>query len=723
MKSFPDFEADFLNNRRAAEDAIDFGVEVYQNRSDLRTRFRKNFNAYNGIYDPRDIEWVTKSTGKLSKVRFVRYKLGRTKIKTLRNEYAQLPLDHVITTINPEAKNKKVQKYLDAYGRSIAKPVIDELRQAGMNLYGGMPIPSEEEFSQQTIENFKLENEIIMNIISKFKIERENLKEKLTLNFFHNVECSEVFGKVEKGIDGTMVYRPINPENAIFLETDDSTMLERTPIVGEVRKMYFEEIVKEFKLSKEELEKIREYNQDPSLINGHCEKYKNRVLFYVYIFQWRGYKYIREKISKPANSDVPYRKILTDQYYNDNRKQIDKDIQKGKYEVVSIKDETIYQGCRVGSCYFGIKENEYVIKQKIGKGIIKTQYDYIGGVFDSINGTRISLQEIVSELENSYDTIRWQISREVNKLKGSKLLYDLAYIPKKKLLRDVIHEANEDNLIVYNTASEGNDFGLDAPNAGNAGIREIKLGDGQILSYLINAAIDIENLMDKVTGINEARQGLEKATTTATTSTNNLQSSRTLTYDYFYFINNYEKILLERWIEKTKLNFEEFESGMYDMLLSEEQISYMKNTKELSFASYGVVMTDGRLSSAVKERLFEVFMQEVNSQGVHSSDIAKFYMSSSIYEAISILDNAKKRITAAAQQQNAQAEQIQAQQFEQQRQLAMEDREDRQQHEKDKIILQGEINAMNNAQQNANEEQLQSKEMAMRKEENRFAML
>jgi len=681
MKDLPDIYTNFGEKIKEAHKMIDFGIDAYRSGNKERDSDIKLYDSYNGETEKKAKKYITHSTGKASRTKFTDYRIGRGKVTTVVNEYERLPLKPTISTVNPFSRNKKMDRYTTVIGMAIAEPIIQDLRQQGFNLHEGVEIPSIHNEEIWNKDHFKLKNESIMQKIINVKKEHDLLKLKLKENFRDISISSKFFGKIEKDDKGKVTYRPIIPLNSIYLEVDHDPFLKKTPIMGEVRYMFYNDIIKQFKLTEKEKEKIKEYCDNTSTENGSTRDPKK--LFEVYCLEWKAYRKKRKKISKKKDSDVPYVNIISDEYYDKNKKKLSKQKEKGQIELQEWDDETIYEGFKIGDVYFGIKEKTEIIKHEYYSNTSRAEFDYVGGLFNTVRGKRVSLQKLISELEHEYNTIRFKIKKELNKISGSALLFDEAYRSKNKRFIDVIHDLSEDGILRYNTASDGNAYDVDAPNVGNVGIREMNLGNNQIIQMLLNVAMDIERTMDRITGFNDSRNGLQPASSTATTTKVNLEASRTITYDLFNFMRFAEKEIIEKYLEKTKINFEELKTGGYDMFLSQDEYIYLKETKDIALDSYGALITDGRKEEDALASIRLMFPHEISSGNIHTADIVKFEMSEGFTDAISVLEKAKKENQQRiAQEQQMQAEQAQADR-EQQMQMALEDREDKQKHDID----------------------------------------
>jgi hypothetical protein len=198
--------------------------------------------------------------------------------------------------------------------------------------------------------------------------------------------------------------------------------------------------------------------------------------------------------------------------------------------------------------------------------------------------------------------------------------------------------------------------------------------------------MNIEVTIDRITGLNENRQGLAKATMTATANTNNIEASRSITYDLFFALNDYEERVLMKMLEKQKLHLHDD-----DFLFDEDDLRYLAVTKDLRFASYYPYLSDGRLEQIIREKLERTFDSEINAGNLRSSDVAKFLRESSFAKAIKILDDANKELQQIRSQEMEQSQESKNREIEANLEIAREDREDRQEHEKELVILKGEV--------------------------------
>jgi hypothetical protein len=684
-----DFSKDGKNNQEVRE-LIDYAVSQWTSKAARVKRINNLYNSYNGISSPAEIEAITKSTGKLSKTKYVQHRLGRTKLKQLHGEFLEITIEPTVRTTNREAMNKKMDKYKQLLGMSLAKPQIEKVREMGYNVFSGIKIPERTDKQAWNINNFKLANELVMQRIVNDKMQTQRLKTKFYYNFIDCTIASELFGKIERDVNGVDTYRFIPAKYAMYEESIGDTFLEQSPYLGEVRPMFIHEILasKEFDLDEADKQLVKDMRANTTseaikdIQNSNASRLVN-----TYTVQWKALEPVYCKISPVKGSSEPYMRIISEEYYNKNRKQIERDVKKGEYQVEKYLREILWTSHRIhSSIYTKAKKNKELIQRLNENNKYNVDFDYCGMLFSTVDGVRVSVQEIIAELEKIYDETRFHINREMKKLKGTLVGFDEAFIPKGKNLSDVIHSITEDGMVRFNSSAEGNVSGTES-ESNKVGITAINLGQNQNLMILLNQAMDIERVMDRVTGMNDNRTGLTKATMTATANVNNIEASRSMTYDLYYFMQEYIERVLTKLAEKTKINKTYIGADQRQFILDDGEQMFLMSTKELDFDNYGVVITDGKKEKDILGKMEMLFQQEINAGQLRSKDAGRFWMESSFAAALRVLDNAHDELAKIRQDEMRVKQESAMSAQQQQMELATQDREDKQGHEKDMKVL------------------------------------
>lgn len=696
--AFPDVtDTDFTKNgskNQQVREMLDYAVFQWEARGNRRARLNKLYNSYNGVVDQGEIDSIIKTTGKKSKTKYVKYRLGRAKLKQLHGEFLEIPIQAHVSSINRDAQNEKMQKYKNMLGMSIAKPYIERARGEGYNVFEGVQIPDKNDKTFWNMNNFKLGNEIVMGTIIKDKLKNERLKGQFYQNFVDLTIAAEVFGKNERDADGIDTYRFIPAKYALYEESVYDPFLDRSPYLGEVRYMYYHEILSnpEFNLDTDQKARLKEVREEYSAEEkqGSIEMLNGHPAFPVYSIQWKGLETVYKKTSPAKGSDVPYKRILSEEYYKENSAKIKRDVKAGKYTVEKFYREIVWTACKINrDIYTKATKEDHLIQRLNENGKFRAHLDYTGMLFSTVNGYRVSIQEIIYELERIYDDIRFMINKEIRKIRGDTLIYDDAFLPKGKRFIDILHSVSEDGVVRYNSSAEGNRSQSES-DSNKVGIGALNLGQSNNLVVLLQQAMDVERVMDRITGMNESRQGLEKATATASANMSNVEASRSMTYDMFYFMKEYIERVLMKLAEKSKVNTVYDGDDSRQFVLSDEEIQYLITTKNLLFHNYAVTITDGRKEQQTLQKIEQLFPQEINAGMLRTKDVAKFFMEDNFAKAIKVLDLAHDELAAIRQQEMKTGQEAKQQENENNLKIATENREDGQNHDKEMELIRNE---------------------------------
>lgn len=664
-------------NNKAAKEVLDFAINEFESRSKYREREKKMYDSFNGISNQNLIKNLTSSYGKDSKTKFIRYHIGRARLKTLINEFLRINIKPSAFATNRDAVQKKTDKYFKLRARSLAKDMIQEAQNQGFDVYKGVKIPDKDDENFWIEENFKTDNELLMQKIINSKVKTQKLKNKYAKCFIDGVITSKFFAKVEKNEKGANDLRHINPINMICIDSEDDMFYQNTPYIGEKRYLYQNQLMRMYpQLTKKDFEDLSDNNEDmykpKSLYNGGVPG----MAYPTYTLEWHTYRDKKVIYERMKDGSEKVYDISEDRYKKDEKK-INKKKELGVLQEKTVREHIIWEGTRIGANkYVQIRPIPEAPGRRNDNNHFYQMFNYIGLVFGMVNGEIISLQEMITDLENVYDIIRWQINRELRKFRGDTIILNKAYYPKEKSFSSLMYDLMEEGVVEINSSSEQNqgeydgdkDFAKDFKSSGN-----------QILGQLFEAAIDIENTIERITSITPARQGLEKATTTATTASNNLEASRTSTYDLFYYITEFINESLMVLANKTKVNFQYLENWN-NFEFSDQEMKFLHATEELSFDDYGIVINDGRKDEEIKNKMESLFQFDINAGSLRTYDVGRFYMQDSLAEGMRVIENGFKAIQEIKKQQQQSEQEFEQQQQEsvRQQESELDAREDQQ---------------------------------------------
>lgn len=697
MATFPSiYIPESKKNLEWCKQYIDAAIDFWRtSRNGYQNNFDSSYNAFNGITRNVAKNFISKRYGKASSQPYISYRLGRTKVKLLIGEFLELPLHKQVSTINREAISKKLKRYNLARAAIGMRNELDAVeKHIGIRPLGNVRIPEPKDPNILDFLNPKTQNELIMQWIIDEKVEKQTLKAQFAINFTDQIVVSECHGVIERDRYGVDTYRAIPPKNAIFVESVNDPLCDRSPFKGEVQLMYAHEVFAKYPeltdKQKEEINALLESSNNPEF--SQVQFVNGIPAINVYTIQWKNLKpkYVKESYSK--NSTVPYLTDISPRYYEGNQKTIQKEVEKGIYKINTYYHEEIWEGIRIGEeIYIRCGPKQGMIQKEGETGKYIANFNYVNLLFGTVNGVRVSLQDLCFGLDQLYDIVIYQIIEEIKKLKGKIFAYDEAATPAQQTIKDVLYDLAEHSILRYNTSSEGNVSQRNLEGVDRI-IQELDLGLSQSFQQLIMLKNDIEKTIDRLTGINEDREGGIKATQTATGALQNLQASRSITNDIFFFAQQYISRTLMTLVENTKTNKKWLRSNQGDILLGTGLASELIRMDEVSFDSYDVYLSDGKREREVRDLALQLFPQEINAGQLRTKDVIEFALAEDINQALAVLGKGWQAVQEVAEKQNqARATEIQ-QKTEGQRELMREDREDRQGHElqRDAQKIQGE---------------------------------
>ncbi len=674
-----------------AKNVMDNTIAYYQNNQQTRrVVLDALYESYNGVIRASYKKLIEEKYGKTSEL-YRDFKLGRSKLKLLIGEYLTIEMDPMVSSVNPDSIKNRVEMANLLRGAVEMKDTLDKIKKhVGFDPVG-IEIPNKNDPQLNDKLYPKTENELAMQIIIDEKIRTQRLKFRAQENFIDLLITSECHGRIERSARGEDVFRPINPKDIIFQEVTNDPFCDDSPFKGERRWMYVKDVVQQFNLNDKQRMLVTETGTNDMQDKKGYRVINGMPAVEVFTIQWKVSRSSYTKISPAKNNGEPYLRTIDPEDFEKNEKEYLNDITNNKYDVRVDYGDELWEGTRIGeSVYVNVGKVQDQIQMLGPNGKYYAEYEYVNMLFATVDGVRISLQELINNLSEVNNVIMFMILRELKKLKGKVFVYDEALKPKGKSMTSILFDATEHGVIRINSAEDGNYSQRDIENAANL-IKEIDLGLSASFNILLGLKADIERTIDRITGINESREGRNMATQTATGTMQNIEASRSITKDLFVAMTEYFNSVLTLLAEKTKLNKPYLRSNQAKILLGENLLNFIKITEDLMFDDFNVILSDGRHELEVRERVRPLFDREINAGKLRAKDVIKFELKKNIHEALAVLDKAWEEISILEQRKNDLTVQSQQEALATQINMAREDREDRQAHEKELKMIDADI--------------------------------
>lgn len=674
---------------------IQWGLSILDNREKDIQRLNSLYDSYDGVRTEQSRLWITRSHGKESRAPFYSYKIGRVKQYLLEGEYLKTPLKAVVQTVNRKAKYDKMEQADLIHGAVYAKEEVAKIKEVlGIDVLNGAQIPQ----TMDELKNWSPKDlqEDIMQIILNEQVKSLNVLFNLSEEFRHARIVAECFDRVDIDSRGEVFYKVFDTRDAIFEEIIGDSFVKKSPIMGGREWLPLHEVLTEFDLTSDEQNKLKNLNNNPTFRRIKTSVNKNQVE--VVHVEWKSVKASYYKVMQKTAAQLEFDSETTEiveeispETYEKNKAIYDKGVAKGKYKIEVRYEEDLWEGVSLGRVVFKNIRRKQNQHRSIDAPAYITNFSYGACLFGTTSGRRVSLQELIEKFDVQFDITEFLIMKELNKAKGKAIAYDLSAIPKDKTLSKIIQEFIDDGFLTYNSMAAGNVGGrnLELQNM----FKEFDLGFSNSFPQLLTLQNQIVSTLDRITGINEMREGAIPASSTATNAQQGLQNSRTITEPLFYQMQLHSQNVLKRIVDSTKICWAFYKTEQGEQILGTAKYQYLV-TKELANRDYGIHIEDGGRYARVKDKMDRYMEFFVNSKQVTPVDALGYEMSESLVDAEKSLLNGFERLEQIARETNersiaAEAEN-QKMKLQTQLQISRENREDIQQHDINKIAAQTE---------------------------------
>jgi hypothetical protein len=362
---------------------------------------------------------------------------------------------------------------------------------------------------------------------------------------------------------------------------------------------------------------------------------------------------------------------ISPKQYELNKEAFEKDVEKGKYVIETKWEEDLWEGTMIGGVIFkNMRRKPFQMRRHDNPAYILDS-SYIGINVGTVDGLRISVQKVIENFDNLFDITMYQIMKELAKFKGKVIMYDRAALPKKRTLKEIAYDMANDSFIDVDSSASGNFANRNL--SGMELFKEFDLGLSQSVQQLLALKDQILMTMDRLTGINETREGSIQASATVTNSQQAIENSRTQTAPIYYAMELYTEQVLMRIAEASKISYAFYRQDEGEQILGSEKFKYMQITTEIGFRDYGVYLQSGGRYNEIKQKMRQMLEFSINAQQITPLEVLKFEMSETFVEAKQIFEDAYVRVQEnairqqAADAQNQQA--MQQQMLQQQQQI------------------------------------------------------
>jgi hypothetical protein len=586
-------------------------------------------------------------------------------------------------------------------GAMIARKELMDLKdKAGVDVMEGALIPESDEDPIWAKLSFKDKEETIMQIILNEMIISEKMKLKLSDDVLNATITSMMFSKVERDEEGETRFISIDPREAIYERIKGDYFFKKSPILGSCLYMSVHDVLKRFKLEPKQIELLNSIAENPTIYtnrsNGGVRMVGGNLMIQVMHIEWKSvlptyFKKMLKTTSQLAmddNEKYMFKELDTDEYEN-NKDKYDFQVAKGDFEISVKYAEDLWEATRIG----GLKELDVNCRRalfqmrKVDDPTRIFGSSYTGFICQNVDGKMFSLMNELDNLSNVFDITMYKILQDINKAIGKILGFNRAALGKDKTVKQVMYDAVNNSFVEYDTSASGNFHGRDVSL--NNILQDYDLGLSSSFPSLVAFKDSLLFMMDRMTGINENREGQISASATVANTDSAITASRTITAPFFYGVYLYVSEVLEKVVESTKVTWAFYKIEKGEQILGTSKQRWLQVSQELGFKDYGVHIQDGSKYAKITSFMDQQMATSLNAKEIRPEDAFSYMIAETFSEKKAILNDAwskVKQFTSEQQQMQLQAQQqMSAQQQQTQIQLAQEDREDKQKAAMDEI--------------------------------------
>lgn len=539
-KQVPAFKFPSLFSKKKDEDWHKKFVTAIANQSingsySLRyAAIQEAYEFYLGLNTGAEFSFLQQAEdGESLPAQWMNFNRIKSKIELLLGELMERGYEITVTGLNKEIKTAK----LDEKTRLIAEMKWARISSQLEETYG-LPLGSEDEKIPQDMdevesfmEDYKEISEIIMETILRY-LDKRNKWDYERVALFRDVLIAGMCFIRNEIVNGIPQTRRIDPRYMVWDMNAQSDYLKDSTYFGEIRYMNIADACEQYGLSEKELKAsygrysgittptitppsfadVSSYGNGQNLKMYRQENGELRVL--VVSASWVDYEDHKAKVTK-------------DKYGNEHTKRISKKDKVGETdEVIGGRIKVWRQGTLIGGEY--LKEWGKIPNQPVNsENLQETECPYKGFIPHYLNGTSVSKVQQLQSLQKLKNIAMYNLQLSMARSGPKGFVYDVAQMPDNFKVSTVMKYLKTAGIAFINSAKDGyrasyNQFGPIDLSLGN-----------EINKYLEISAM-LDNEMDAISGINEARQGMVQSSSQAVGVTQSaLVQSNLQTATYF----------------------------------------------------------------------------------------------------------------------------------------------------------------------------------------------
>ena len=527
--------------------------------------------------------------------KLISYNRVWTAIQRLKGELINAGHVVAVRALNEEALSRQVAIYQKALVEIELAPIFEQANKiAGIvssepkrELLPGVPMPKTQEELSDIVENngLRAHSVIALETIITHHLEAARYLEQRAMlihDFFVNGECH---AKVQV-TNGNPALRHIDIENITTDRSAKGDFLDDAKFFIEHDYLLPEDIVYQYELRKEEIEKIKEhdnqkcdawnllpFNDSNNSLNAF-EDYGHEWRVLVIKAVWLDFEPI-SIMSAETEFGTIYR-YKTD--VNQDPSITSKLEWKETKAYLSVRHKaTLIAGDILKD--YGVDE---IIPNNLNDRYSPTRLGVCSVIVNKYNGTGISIIDLIRNLQDTFDLLLFKTMNEIGKSAGTIIFIDESKLSSESLTaaRDTIKDIKQ-GISFFNGAREG------YPD-GSPPVVKVDWNASQNVTVFLNVALQIAQFIQEVTGVNNAILGQVSGQNQAVGVTQNAVRNGSATlqplFSKFYLFETRCFTLLANYCQKAVAEYPE----RYETILGTTHSQLLQALKDVPLDTFGI---------------------------------------------------------------------------------------------------------------------------------------
>ena len=543
------------------------------------SNMQESYNFFDGIQDDSAVKFLQQTeAGDTLPALWMNFNSIRVKFEALDGELQSRGYSIRVNTVNKDAIARKLElrQHLLASvkTRQLAKYAPSENAKARLMQEYEVPnkVSEEDDVHEFMDESYKEEQEEVMNAVLRSLNNRYELQ-KLRSEWLRDIFCtSRAFAKADME-DGIPKYRRIDPRYMVFDKNAKDDFLSDATYFGEVRYMPLSEATQIFELTREEVEQIKNTGKNSlhsasvagSPIGNSTIRYVqgsgNDLKVLVFYAEWQDNMTVKRKKS-------------VDKYGNEHYKKVP-DKAKGN-DIVSKRVKAWRKGVLIG----GKILKDWGLCKDMPRSvddIYNTTSSYISLCHGYVNFRTVSKVDMVKALQTSKNIAMYNLQLAMNRAGTKGFMYDVSTIPDGWNTEDVIQQLKTVGIGFFNSRKDG----MVNPSTG---IHEFDMTISATINQYISIAQMYDAEINRITGINEARQGATAANMAVGLAQQQLSASQFSTEPMFNCLNTLCEKLFNRVMGLVKVSW--VDKDNYAFAIGEAGVDFIKQETDLTLDDF-----------------------------------------------------------------------------------------------------------------------------------------